>query len=115
MRQMEFITQSTSGALAVSKPPLLALITNAGSNSTGGSWAAKKVYKANETLVDVLTCRRFWADANGGVDVKIVGGMPQVSLSLWQGVAFELANESVTDGAANYGAGCERDSMSWPG
>lgn len=110
---MEFITQSTSGALAVSKPPLLALLTNAGSSSKGGSWAAKRLYKANETLVDVLTCRRFWADAAGGVDVKIVGGMPQVSL--YGSVSHSHGLMIVTDGATDYGAGCERDAMSRPG
>ncbi|KAF7982410.1 hypothetical protein HWV62_28519 [Athelia sp. TMB] len=78
---MTFIDQSSPGLLAISKPPLLALLTNGGSNTpAGSSWTAKRVYTANETLVDVLSCRRFVADANGGVEVPVVGGMPQILL-----------------------------------
>lgn len=77
---MNFIAQSNPTLLAVSKPPLLALLTNSGSSSTSQAvWSAKKIYKANETLVDVITCRRFMADPSGGVQVQVVGGMPQVS------------------------------------
>ena len=88
---MTFINQSSSSLLAISKPPLLALLTNGGSNAPAGStWSAKGVYAANETLVDMLSCRRLVANASGGVEVPVIGGMPQVSFSIYNGVAGVL-------------------------
>ncbi|KAI0264018.1 glycoside hydrolase family 13 protein [Gloeopeniophorella convolvens] len=66
-------------SMAVSKPPMLALFTNIGSESPQGlSWHVDGVFQPNEPLVDVLTCTKVAADAQGGVTVPSVYGMPQV-------------------------------------
>ncbi|KIK01831.1 glycoside hydrolase family 13 protein [Laccaria amethystina LaAM-08-1] len=76
---LKFITQQDPSLLAVSKPPLIALLTNLGSNSTKSStWVASGVASANEVLVDVLSCATVKADGSGGVSVAVVGGLPQV-------------------------------------
>ena len=66
-------------SMVVSKPPMLALFTNIGSESPHGlTWNANAVFQPNEPLVDVLTCTKISADAQGGVTVPCVYGMPQV-------------------------------------
>ena len=65
--------------MIASKPPLTALLTNAGSSSSGVSWTAPDgSFKKNEALVDVLTCTRMQATANGGLTVQVKNGLPQV-------------------------------------
>ena len=66
-------------SMVVSKPPILALFTNIGSESPQGlTWNADAVFQPNEPLVDILTCTKVSADAQGGVTVPCVYGMPQV-------------------------------------
>jgi alpha-amylase len=66
-------------SLAISKPPMLALFTNVGSeDSRGVTWHVDDIFSKNELLVDVLTCTTVLADAQGGVTVPSVNGMPQV-------------------------------------
>ncbi|RDX40957.1 glycoside hydrolase family 13 protein [Lentinus brumalis] len=73
------VSEST---LAVSKPPLLALLTNVGNISTAATtWNVPDAgYPANEVLVDVLTCNKVTADKSGGVLVHASSGEPQVLL-----------------------------------
>jgi hypothetical protein len=70
-------------ALAIAKPPLLALLTNAGANATGAPtrWRVPGAFAPREQLVDVLTCASVVADDAGGVDVVAQGEMPQVSFA----------------------------------
>lgn len=76
--QMKFLSIEDH-SMVVSKPPMLALFTNAGSESSHGlTWHADAVFQPNELLVDVLTCTKVSADAQGGVSVPCVYGMPQV-------------------------------------
>ncbi|OBZ74584.1 Alpha-amylase A type-1/2 [Grifola frondosa] len=64
--------------VAVSKAPMLALLTNGGNSSTP-SWSIPAAgYQANEELVDILTCTKINADGNGGVSVQGTSGQPQV-------------------------------------
>ena len=57
---------------------MLTLLTNEGSTSTP-QWSVPNAgFSANEELVDVLSCTKVNADANGGVTVKGSGGNPQV-------------------------------------
>lgn len=57
---------------------MLTLLTNEGSTSTP-QWSVPDAgFSANEELVDVLSCTKVTADANGGVTVKGSGGNPQV-------------------------------------
>ncbi|KAI0945835.1 hypothetical protein AcV7_009966 [Taiwanofungus camphoratus] len=73
----------TTGAistLAVSKPPLLVLLTNGG-NASSPPWnVAGAGYQPDEALVEVLTCTQLSADGAGGVSTHAQGGMPQVIL-----------------------------------
>ncbi|TBU38203.1 alpha-amylase [Dichomitus squalens] len=66
--------------LAISKPPLLTLLTNVGSSSTPNWNVPDAGYKPGETLVDVLTCNTITVDKNGGVIVAGHAGNPQVLL-----------------------------------
>jgi len=78
-------------SMAIFKPPMLALFTNVGSESPWGiTWQVDAVFSPNELLVDVLTCTKVMADAQGSVTVTSVYGMPQVlmpAVSLRQGGA----------------------------
>jgi len=79
----QFIAQQSASALAISKPPLLTLLTNAGSNatSTQTTWtipASAKLFKNNETVVDLLTCGVVYADKSGALNVTSDGGLPKV-------------------------------------
>jgi alpha-amylase len=66
-------------SMVISKPPMLALFTNVGSEgSRGVTWHVDDVFSKNELLVDVLTCTTVLADVQGGVTVPSVYGMPQV-------------------------------------
>ncbi len=76
--QMKFLSIKDH-SIVVSKPPMLALFTNIGSESPQGlTWHADAVFQPNEPLVDVLTCTKVSADAQGGVTIPCVYGMPQV-------------------------------------
>jgi Domain of unknown function (DUF1966) len=76
--QMKFLA-TEDHSMAVSKPPMLALFTNIGSESPQSvTWHVDEIFSPNELLVDVLTCTKVLADAQGGVTVPSVYGMPQV-------------------------------------
>jgi alpha-amylase len=78
-------------SMAIFKPPMLALFANIGTEgSRAVTWQVDAVFPPNEPLVDVLTCTRVMADAQGGVMVGSMYGMPQVlmpAVSLRQGGA----------------------------
>ncbi|KXN88042.1 Alpha-amylase 1 [Leucoagaricus sp. SymC.cos] len=78
-----FIPQSNPSIIAISKSPLLTLLTNVGSNanSTTTTWnipSSSKLYQGNEALVDVLTCSTFSANSNGDLVVQVDAGSPKV-------------------------------------
>ncbi|KAI0753795.1 glycoside hydrolase family 13 protein [Fomes fomentarius] len=71
----------TPSTLAVSKPPMLALLTNTGYASDGPTWNVPDAgYAPHEELVDVLTCNTVYADTHGGVLVHGSHGLPQILL-----------------------------------
>src|SRR5258708_12993808 len=76
-------------SMAISKPPVLALFANIGSeNPRGVNWKVDAVFHPNEQLVDVLTCTKVMADEHGGGNIPSAYGMPQVLMpaaSLRQG------------------------------
>ncbi|KIY63256.1 glycoside hydrolase family 13 protein [Cylindrobasidium torrendii FP15055 ss-10] len=78
---MEFVPQVDKNALAVSRPPLLGLLTNAGSNSSA-QWtipADTGLFQKGESLVDVLTCNYFEVDqTSGDLAIQSDSGMPIV-------------------------------------
>lgn len=102
--QMKFLSIEDH-SMVVSKPPMLALFTNIGSESPPGLiWHADAVFQPNEPLVDVLTCTKVSADAQGSVAVPCVYGMPQVLMpaaALRQGgmVCPELATGTLAKSA----------------
>jgi len=74
-------TTSNPSTIAVSKPPLLTLLTNAGSNASDVSWTISKdqnLFQGGEKLVDLLTCTTLTADSDGGLTVQASGANPQV-------------------------------------
>ncbi|KAI0070668.1 glycoside hydrolase family 13 protein [Panus rudis PR-1116 ss-1] len=74
---LKFLVASTNN-LAISKPPMLTLLTNEGASSTPKWNVPDAGFNANEELIDVLTCNKVNADGNGGVSVTGSGGNPQV-------------------------------------
>ncbi|KAI0365853.1 glycoside hydrolase family 13 protein [Pilatotrama ljubarskyi] len=75
---VKFLQTGSESTMAISKPPMLTLLTNGGSSSSP-SWSVVDAgFQANEELVDVLTCSKMNADGNGGVTVQGSGGNPQV-------------------------------------
>ncbi|EGN94185.1 glycoside hydrolase family 13 protein [Serpula lacrymans var. lacrymans S7.3] len=80
---MTFMNQSNSSMLAVSKPPMIALLTNVGSNATEDvAWTVHSAFGAHEYVIDVLTCNTIQADSKGGMTVKALKGMPQVLMPM---------------------------------
>ncbi|KAF9527904.1 glycoside hydrolase superfamily [Crepidotus variabilis] len=81
-----FIPQSSSGLIALSKPPMLSVFTNIGSNFTGKvppKWtipSSAKLFKGKKQVVDVLTCAYFKTDGSGGLIAYADNGFPRVFL-----------------------------------
>jgi alpha-amylase len=73
-----------ASALAVAKPPLLALLTNVGSAASAQpSWsvpADATGYAPNTDLVEVLGCTKVTTDAQGALSATAAGGAPMVFL-----------------------------------
>ncbi|KAI0338565.1 glycoside hydrolase family 13 protein [Trametopsis cervina] len=77
--KVQFLTASPS-SLVISKPPLVALLTNQGSQSTP-TWSVSNAgFTANEEVWDVLTCTKYTTDSNGALSVTGSGGKPQILL-----------------------------------
>jgi alpha-amylase len=68
--------------VAIAKPPMLALLTNNGSNSPAQpTWkvpGSVTGYKPGVLLVEVVGCYRVHADADGGVTAQSNAGAPMV-------------------------------------
>jgi alpha-amylase len=72
----------TASSIAISKLPLLALLTNVGSSGSSQNWNVNNTgYQPNTVLTDVLSCNNVTTDANGGISVVVIGGVPQVYVS----------------------------------
>lgn len=81
--QMTFVPQPNDNTIAISKPPLLALLTNAGNSSTA-TWTIPGdagLFLKGQTLIDVLTCQSYNVDPiTGSLAVESRYGLPQVIL-----------------------------------
>jgi alpha-amylase len=66
--------------LAVSKPPMLALFTNAGTSGTASWKVTKSGYNGNTRLIDVLSCTVVTTNGDGSVVANTTNGLPQVYL-----------------------------------
>ncbi|KAG2086680.1 glycoside hydrolase family 13 protein [Suillus cothurnatus] len=74
---MEFLETNTNNTLAIWKPPMLTLLTNAG--STSARWnVTHKLFRPHQHIVDVLTCDVHVADERGGVTMESPAGLPKV-------------------------------------
>ncbi|KAJ7623070.1 alpha-amylase [Mycena polygramma] len=81
----KYLPQPDPHTLALSKPPLLALLTNVGlpanDSAPGASWRIPAgVYASGTVLVDVLACRAFTVAGDGDTTVQAEEGMPRVLL-----------------------------------
>ena len=80
-KQMK-ILNSNANSMSLSKPPMLALLTNVGSNSkstwgvSGGSSGSG--YAPNTQLMEVLSCTTMTTDGNGGITAQTSNGQPMV-------------------------------------
>ncbi|KAI0742260.1 alpha-amylase [Daedaleopsis nitida] len=96
----------TPSTLAVSKPPMLALLTNGGNDSVPIWNIPDAGYASHEELVDVLTCTAVVADKNGGLLVQGSLGNPQILLptsALSQNGTF-CSNMATSQGQASAAA-----------
>jgi alpha-amylase len=111
---MKFLPQSSSSVIAITKPPLLTLLSNGG-NSSSPSWTAPDaLFKNNEGLVDILTCNTMSATAKGGLSVNGNQGMPQVIMpaSALSKTGSLCASVATGDGKAS-ASGALGSGVSW--
>ncbi|KAF9074062.1 glycoside hydrolase superfamily [Rhodocollybia butyracea] len=76
----KFISQPDSSTLAISKPPMLTLLTNGG-NSSSVKWSipsSANLFSGSETVVDVLSCNTVTTASDGSLSVTASSGLPQV-------------------------------------
>ncbi|KAK0441147.1 glycoside hydrolase family 13 protein [Desarmillaria tabescens] len=74
---MTFIPQGGNQAIAISKLPILTLLTNVGQSGTA-TWNVPGVFEPKQALVDVLTCNQFIVPSNGNMTVSSNDGLPKV-------------------------------------
>lgn len=76
-----------SNTLAVSKYPLLSLLTNVGASGTP-AWdvSSDTGYDEGTELIDALTCTTYTAGSSGSVSVTGSSGDPVVSVHLFLGI-----------------------------
>lgn len=74
---MTFIPQESNQAIAISKPPLLALLTNVG-QSGSVSWNVPGVFSANQALVDALSCNQYVVPSDANMTISSSDGSPKV-------------------------------------
>ncbi|KAJ3738716.1 alpha-amylase [Lentinula detonsa] len=93
-----FIPQSSISTLAISKPPMLTLLSNGG-NSSNATWnipSSTGLYGGNKTLVDVLTCDTVTTGSDGSLNLTASNGLPKV---LMPSEAFNGSGSLCTIGA----------------
>ncbi|KAK7461278.1 hypothetical protein VKT23_008454 [Stygiomarasmius scandens] len=100
-----FYTQSSSNALAISKPPFLTLLTNGGSGDSSTEWNVPGdagLFNGGETLVDVLSCDEVTVGSDGSVSAKASNGQPKVLMvkGMGEGVCHDNRNAAVRLGSS---------------
>lgn len=71
---------ASATTLAVSKPPMLALFTNAGAGGTVSWKVDKSGYGGNTQLIDVLSCTVVTTNSDGSLTANTTNGSPHVYL-----------------------------------
>ncbi|SJL08577.1 related to Alpha-amylase A type-3 [Armillaria ostoyae] len=74
---MSFIPQDTDKLIAISKPPLLTLLTNVGRTGSA-TWKVPGVFNASQELIDVLTCTGYAIDQDASLTVSCNDGSPKI-------------------------------------
>lgn len=74
----KFISQDNSNVLAISKGPLVTLLTNAGSSGSA-TWKIPSGTFDNGDVVDILTCKSF--TVNGDLSLDSTNGQPRVLMA----------------------------------
>ncbi|KAK0213615.1 GH13 alpha-amylase precursor [Armillaria fumosa] len=78
---MTFIPQDTDKLIAISKPPLLTLLTNVGRMGSA-TWKIPEVFNASQELLDMLTCTRYAVDQDASLTVSCNDGSPKILMLL---------------------------------
>lgn len=73
---------ASASALAVSKPPMLALFTNVGAGGSASWNVPKSGYNGNTQLIDVLSCTVVTTNGDGSLTANTTKGLPQVYLPI---------------------------------
>jgi len=75
------IAASTNEHIALSKYPMLTVLTNLGNASATTPWSIpNNGYKAGTQVVDITTCTGYTVANNGSLQVNFVAGAPMVLL-----------------------------------
>ncbi|THU96594.1 GH13 alpha-amylase precursor [Dendrothele bispora CBS 962.96] len=79
------VQQSSTHGIAISKPPLLTLLTNGGEGDSSTVWTVPGNdneggggFEGGQTLVDVFTCEEVNVKSDGSVEVTARNGEPMV-------------------------------------
>ena len=76
---LKFI-ENTPTELVLSKPPMLALLTNQGASANPTWNVGAAGYSANQELIDVISCQKVTTDSTGAVKLNAQQGAPMVFL-----------------------------------
>ncbi|KAF8916966.1 glycoside hydrolase superfamily [Mucidula mucida] len=101
----KFIDQSDESTLAISKPPLLTLLTNTGFSGSA-SWSipsSASLFSKGDTVVDVVSCNTYTVDSSSGdLSIKASSGLPKVIVP--QSKLDGSVCSTTTDAALSVGA-----------
>ncbi|EIN03580.1 alpha-amylase [Punctularia strigosozonata HHB-11173 SS5] len=103
---MKFVSPpGEAPTIAISKPPLLALLTNLGNQSTVVYGLPDAGLGNNTAVIDILNCAQWRTGETGEIHVKREHGMPQVLMpaSVLSAMNSTLCRDVVTKLAAGQG------------
>lgn len=73
------IADSTDSEIAISKPPMLSVLSNRGAGSGSNTLKLNNLaYDANTQLLDVIGCKTYSTNGDKSLDVTVQDGAPQV-------------------------------------
>jgi alpha-amylase len=73
------VADSTDSEIAISKPPMLSVLSNRGAGSGSNTLKLNNLaYDANTQLLDVIGCKTYSTNGDKSLDVTVQDGAPQV-------------------------------------
>ncbi len=72
------VAYTSTNDIAIMKSPLLSVLTNRGSSSSGTTFSVTTSYAANTAVTDVLTCTNYTVGSGSALSVTINKGAPQI-------------------------------------